>query len=765
MNVLWRWLTTNTFIVFALLWSALAIMALGLRTSAREFDAVAMLQLMTIALLVGLGLARLPFPAWLATLVSLIVGIETIVWRIGQLSGKLVALGRSLVALGMHVWNIPRGGAVIDARPAFDAISELWTSIEVLFLRLGDWLTAVINGVPAFDPVAVAIVWGMLMWVIAFWASWQAFRAQSALLALAPCIALLTAVLAYAGTSPGFLVLELGVLLLLSVAVSHGERAQRWCVNNISSAQDLPLDLTVAAVPMTLLIVLIAAIVPSISLDEILRLGQDLMPRRIEANRLPESLGLQTQPPTRAPTFFDSLRTPGLPRQHLIGSGAELSRRVVMIVRTDDTSVESPENFVASAHYWRGSTYDQYTGYGWLTSDTTIVDYRANVLVDTASALPGQTVIQDVRIARDAGGLLFATGTLVSVDHDFRIAWRSEGDAFSAEIRTNSYRVQSRVSSFDEAQLRASGTAYPDWVRARYLTLPADVPARVLALARDLTATQRTPYDRARAIENYLRAFPYTLDLPAPPPNRDVVDYFLFDLQKGYCDYFASAMVVLARAAGVPARLVVGYAPGAFDGVNGRYIVTEADAHAWAEVYFPDVGWVEFEPTSSRPALQYAAQQTKPATPPVPPADEFLVKTRLETEINWQMILGVSIMLIVLGGLGIGMWDTIHWRRLGAQATIAGTYRRLVWYAARLGVKVQSSDTPNEFAEKLARLTVAQDEVRRLVALYVRLRYGRSAIDPRAAKDARQIWLRLRRRLWLVWMQGKVRRLTVGKRQ
>ena len=144
----------------------------------------------------------------------------------------------------------------------------------------------------------------------------------------------------------------------------------------------------------------------------------------------------------------------------------------------------------------------------------------------------------------------------------------------------------------------------PDWVANRYLTLPDELPYRVRQLALDLTAVQPNPYDRALAIEGYLREFPYTLNLPAPPANRDVVDYFLFDLKKGYCDYYASAMVVLARAAGLPARLVVGYNSGLYDPQQANYKVTEADAHAWAEVYFPGYGWVEFEPTGGRPPIE-----------------------------------------------------------------------------------------------------------------------------------------------------------------
>ena len=153
--------------------------------------------------------------------------------------------------------------------------------------------------------------------------------------------------------------------------------------------------------------------------------------------------------------------------------------------------------------------------------------------------------------------------------------------------------------------MRESPSVYPDWVASQFLSLPDSVPARVLALARDLTASASTPYDRALAIENYLREFPYTLEVDAPPPGRDVADYFLFDLKQGYCDYYATSMVVLARAAGLPARLVIGYANGAYDFESAQYIVTENYAHSWVEIYFANIGWVEFEPTASQPAILY----------------------------------------------------------------------------------------------------------------------------------------------------------------
>src|SRR5438270_373708 len=110
------------------------------------------------------------------------------------------------------------------------------------------------------------------------------------------------------------------------------------------------------------------------------------------------------------------------------------------------------------------------------------------------------------------------------------------------------------------------------------------------------------PYDKAEALESWLRSppFQYTAQVKATPPGRDPVDYFLFDLKQDFCEYFASAMVVMLREDGIPARLVEGFTTGQFDSTTAQYVVREQDAHAWVEVYFPQYGWIEFEPTPSQ---------------------------------------------------------------------------------------------------------------------------------------------------------------------
>ena len=163
------------------------------------------------------------------------------------------------------------------------------------------------------------------------------------------------------------------------------------------------------------------------------------------------------------------------------------------------------------------------------------------------------------------------------------------------------------------------GETYPDWIVKRYLALPVEVPARVKELAIQLTATEPTVYDRALSIESYLRTYPYSLDVPRPTLNHDLVDFFLFDLKEGYCDYYASAMVVLARAGGIPARFAIGYASGTYNLNSKRFMVSQADAHSWVEIYFPEIGWVPFEPTAALPLLD-RSQLASSQEPQIPPA-------------------------------------------------------------------------------------------------------------------------------------------------
>lgn len=163
------------------------------------------------------------------------------------------------------------------------------------------------------------------------------------------------------------------------------------------------------------------------------------------------------------------------------------------------------------------------------------------------------------------------------------------------------YDVVSDIGLPPARELQKSSTQYPDEIRLVYLRLPHTMDPRVSELARTITASATNNYDRAAAIQLYLRSkFKYTLDPPAIEP-EDPVGSFLFRSKSGYCEYFAAAMAVMLRTLGVPSRLVNGFQTGSYNRIGKDFVVRARDAHSWVEVYFTGYGWIPFDPTPADP--------------------------------------------------------------------------------------------------------------------------------------------------------------------
>lgn len=159
------------------------------------------------------------------------------------------------------------------------------------------------------------------------------------------------------------------------------------------------------------------------------------------------------------------------------------------------------------------------------------------------------------------------------------------------------YDAVSLLPVVSPAELRKASRAIPASVRDVYLQLPQHLDPRIRKLAANVTSHLHDEYDRTSAIAAYLRThYRYTLDLKGPVP-ADPLANFLFVQRAGHCEYFASAMTIMLRTVGIPARYVTGFAPGEYNDVAGDYIIRESDAHAWVEVYFPGYGWLTFDPT------------------------------------------------------------------------------------------------------------------------------------------------------------------------
>ena len=174
------------------------------------------------------------------------------------------------------------------------------------------------------------------------------------------------------------------------------------------------------------------------------------------------------------------------------------------------------------------------------------------------------------------------------------------------------YSVVSQVPAPTIAELRTS-TAMPTGLSsevlgryqllvARYTQVPADLSQRVVALAHAITDTAPTTYDKVIAIEDWLRAnTQYNLAIPPDPRGTNPVDEFLFGRRQGYCEHFSTAMIMLLRAVGIPSRFAVGFGSGARNPFTGYFEVRESDAHSWVEVFYPEIGWIEYDPTHDVP--------------------------------------------------------------------------------------------------------------------------------------------------------------------
>jgi len=811
-----RWVEGTTLVALALLWVALGSLGSGLAGVIRDLEADLLVPVAVVGVLVGWGLGRSRLPGWLAAIVAAGLGGGALSVHVGRLGGPLVALVESVarlvqVAAWLSRWSLAALFA-LDPTPVKRALVQLGDRTGGLLARVGGWGGALVAGRPAFDPIATALAWSLAVWAVAVWAGWFVRRRDRPLLALAPAGVVLALTIYYTYAEPNALILLMGATLALQVLRSHVARERAWQAARVPfSSAGFELALVAAVLSATLMVA--GLLTPSLSVRELAQ-AVDRMVRGQEHEESPvtESLGLEPRP-ARPVTGFDGVRIAGLPRQHLLGSGPELSQRVVMWVHLEGYEPVAPEVLVDEPprlpppYYWRGLTYDRYSGRGWYTGGTYTAEYAAGQLAITepisleTPAEAGRppafhlTVRQQVQFVTaastgsgqappaDSGpapeGLLYVTGELLAADQDYQVAWRAPGDAFGAQIGIGgraaveqaalggrTYWADSRVPLVSVAQLRSAGSDYPEWVQQHYLALPDELPARVRDLALDLTATEPTPYDRARAIEHYLRTFTYTLDLPAPPPGQDVADYFLFELQRGYCDYFATAMVVLARAAGVPARLVVGYASGTYDPTQAHYVVTEADAHSWVEVYFPGYGWIEFEPTSGRPPIERPEEVTPPeaaSLPPLAPAPTPGPRAGSGTWLAWLVVPAA----LALGGLGWWLADGWWLRSRPPEAAVAVLYGRLYRHGERLALPVETGNTPYEFAARLtvriaeavrgkrreSFLTSITQGVQWLTDLYVRGLYSPHRPDEVEKRQAIRTWARLRRWLWRVWVE------------
>ena len=756
---------------FALLLVALLIVARGISDVSLGLEAFLLAAMAIGGAVLGWSLALTQMGMGLAFLVSLLAGVVGMLFVVGQIGDKFAAMVGSLVEMAGPLWRSVVAAEVPDWSPVAETAALLARAVSVVTGRGVHWLTTWIRGEPSFDPVAAALIWSLLIWSVAAWAGWIYGRHHRALIALLPASVLMISTFAYLGADSGPVIWLLAVLLILLALARHTLLRKEWLRRKVKFSERIWQGIGGWALIVSVALVALAAALQNVSLEDFLRAPRTLSDEQ-EALRetVTDALGLRDQRFERQRAVMDKLRAPGLPRQQLIGSGPELSEKIVMEVRDLPGDTSGP---ISGRFYLRSTTYDVYTSRGWMTSETDVKGYAAGERIRPESRPGYRSVLQEISVVGELGPLVYAAGPLVSADREFLVQWRGESDDFGAILLEGdeSYRSQSLILDLTADELKAADQSYPDWVSPHYLELPRTLPDRVFVLARNLTANEATPYDRARAIERYLRAFPYTLDLDLPPAGQDVVDYFLFDLQKGYCDYYASSMVVLARASGLPARLVVGYIAERYDEDLQAYVISEAEAHSWAEIYFPGYGWIEFEPTGGREPV-YRLEETdglasssSSATADERDLDESAIGLEVGGELGISWIL-LALPVAIVGAAAL-YWERLRYRGFSAEQVSVDLYVAMRRLAGRLAIPLHDGYTPAQFAEVLGLALKAKGErytyvasavedVAFLAKAYEDVSY-RMHTDQLPAKALLiRTWGRIRRRLWLLWMVEKI---------
>ena len=478
-------------------------------------------------------------------------------------------------------------------------------------------------------------------------------------------------------------------------------------------------------------------------------------------------------------------------------------------------------------YYWRSSVFDTYQDGKWLSqADTNLTVRNSKYHVDPIAADQSrQQVQQRFILETNTARLIYTVPQPESVNLPVSVHLRRQLPDWTnvylmrplrALRQGDSYITTSLISTASVEELRGAGELYPQWIWDTQLYVPPGVTGRTFELAQKIITDSGavTPYDKAKVIERWLRNnIVYDEQIEAPPPTQDPIDWVLFDLKRGYCNYYASAMVMMLRTQNVPARMSAGFSQGDWNG--SEYVVRERDAHTWVEVYFPNYGWIEFEPTVARAALdrpETSAEQeeslnsltasptvtptitatstTQPTqlaqlgsdemtstptfmpsptmtplgTPPVPPPLPDSQRTLPSWMIAILFTIGASLLLFALSVIVLALlWWRWEWYGFGNLSPVKRAYGCLERYVTKLlGIPLEDHQTPEEHYQQIIRRLPQQigASASTIVQLYIEERYGEPVRDAqtsiRHARIVTRAWKRAREILLMTWAEQSV---------
>jgi len=745
--------------------------------AAYRFDRVAVI---LAGLVVFCAAASISMADWMPRL-DLLEATVLVCWALSSLVAMRTWRGRT-AHLCMILYGVIWVTFIVVQEMPDKVYGFTWLdSVRHLIVRLGEhiylWLEAISTGGVGKDNTIFLLLLAAGFWLITYLAVWNTIRQPHLWRAVAPAGVILLINMYYYGGQQGlgfWLVVYLFAALLYAARSYTLRQEQRWQFGRVRFKPEIERDFLQLGAVIAVAAVVFGMVAPAFA-------------------GAPQVSGLwrEISRPVRSleDTFsrmFSGLQPHGLPYTNPFGrtlallGQRSLGNELVLEVR-------SPEG-----RYWQGVIYDHYTGAAFQSSSAERTSVGADELALPQKFERRELMTQTVSVYFPNNTLIFAAPQPAAVNQTAWIDALPGGDPGMWTTLTplaagDTYRVVSSVSRAPVEVLRTAGTNYPAAVRDRYLQLPDTLPDRVRELAQKIVtdAKATNPYDQAAALEAWLRAnITYNDQIPAPAQGQDGVDYVLFVTRQGFCDYYASAMAVMARALGIPARIATGYAQGQFDAKLNAYEVYQNNAHTWPEIYFPKYGWIQFEPTASQPAIMRpTVGQANPnaADKEQNPADDagklnprerpnrspedidtpvgdgtFQSAASARLAAIAVVLIGAALALAVLAG---SVWFGTRAYEGGGGARDVSTggawaFARLARMTRWLRLRLSAADTPYEQAKTIGSAVPGRrEEIDHLADLYVRERYGRAAVD---LNQTRSIWQRIH---WSLWGAGLKRRL------
>ncbi len=437
--------------------------------------------------------------------------------------------------------------------------------------------------------------------------------------------------------------------------------------------------------------------------------------------------------------------------------------------------------------YLEAVTLDQFDGHSWstLVNAANIQPYGANEPLPPDVASSQNTVITTNIIIQQpptsTQNYIFAPPQPTSFDVATNVysngtaaAWAQQSPLTAGER----YNVTSQQMTFDTEGLTNiplpandpatwNSDANSSMLKVYYEAVPTNISTNVLQVAQQWTRGATTTYGVLKLLEQHLsdtHVFTYSVDNPPIPANTDVVDWLL-KTHSGYCTYYASAMIVMARLLGIPTRMVNGFAHGHYDAQSKMWIVDGTDAHSWVQAYFPGYGWIDFDPTPgfSLPSLTTPQPTPSPtSTPhPVQPTPTSVPKAKPTpqptqatmgnhragskqqvnaTLLNMSLLEGFSIFVLLASLLFFLCALVLYWWRnlYKTSSHVSGLFWRLCWLASCVGLAPHRSQTPYEYSQMLGQqFPERAGSLRYLTDLFVRDRWGAPQHMPRKQEEVR----------------------------